>query len=131
MSSFFIWDVSLDVGVEEMNHQHKTLISLMDALYQRNVAGASKSELLQTAQELVDYVVKHFKDEESYMQSINFKYLEAHQRLHNTLLSDLAKFVDNFKNGTSETIDSHFMMFLNLWISTHIRGIDTKYEVLR
>ena len=130
MSSFFTWDVSLDVGVEEMNHQHQILISLMDALYQRNTAGAPKSELVQSAQELVDYVIKHFKDEESYMQSIDFKYLEAHRRLHNTLLSDLAKFVENFKNSSMETIDKQFMMFLNLWISTHIRGIDTKYQIL-
>ena len=35
--SFFEWDMSLDVGVDQMNDQHKTLISLMDELNKKNL----------------------------------------------------------------------------------------------
>jgi len=40
--AFFEWDKSLDVEVELMNQQHQTLIGMMEALYQKNEAGASK-----------------------------------------------------------------------------------------
>ncbi len=128
--AFFEWDKSLDVEVELMNQQHQTLIGMMEALYQKNEAGASKQELIAQAGELVNYVIKHFKDEENYMQSANFPGLETHRKLHNNLMVDLNKLVMDFVNGTNEKISVEFVMFLKMWLFTHIRGIDTKYKVL-
>lgn len=128
-ASFFEWDKSLDVGVDEMNHQHQTLIGLMEALYQKNAQGATKQDLIETTEHLVDFVIKHFKDEENYMALINFPGLEAHRKLHGNLLTDLTKFVNDFKGGTHDKISNEFVTFLKFWLSTHIRGIDTKYGV--
>ena len=86
-----------------------------------------KQALVDSAIELVDYVVKHFKDEESYMASIGFPNLEEHKKLHGNLLVELNKFVGDFKNGAAEKLSDQFIMFLKLWLTTHIRGIDTKY----
>jgi len=82
------------------------------------------------ASELVNYVIKHFKDEENYMQAANFPGLETHRKLHNNLMVDLNKLVMDFVNGTNEKISVEFVMFLKMWLFTHIRGIDTKYKVL-
>lgn len=128
--AFFEWDKSLDVEVELMNQEHQTLIGLMEALYQKNEAGASKQELITQASELVNYVIKHFKDEENYMQVANFPGLETHKKLHNNLMVDLNKLVMDFVNGANEKISVEFVMFLKMWLFTHIRGIDTKYKVL-
>jgi hemerythrin-like metal-binding protein len=125
--AFFEWDKSLDVGVAEMNQQHQALISLMETLYQQNLAGIPKAELLTTASELVNFVVKHFKDEEEYMRSKNFFGLEAHKKLHEHLLTDLANFVNDFSKGSNTKIGGEFITFLKFWLFTHIRGIDTKY----
>lgn len=128
--SFFEWDESLDVNVDSMNAQHKNLVNLMDALYTKNLAGVSKQELLDGLANLMQYVLKHFKDEEGYMESINFLGLETHKRLHQNLLTDLTTFVNNFKNSEAQQLSSEFIMFLKFWLSTHIRGIDTKYGMV-
>jgi len=128
--SFFQWDTSLDVGVEEMNHQHQILIDLMNVLYEKNLAGATQPELLKSVHDLLNYVVKHFQEEESYMASIHFPLLEVHQKLHKNLLTTLRNFAEELTNTPTAKIDDKFMIFLNLWISTHIRGIDTKYGIL-
>lgn len=128
--SFFEWDESLDVNVDSMNAQHKNLVNLMDALYTKNLAGVSKQELLNGLADLMQYVLKHFKDEEGYMESINFLGLETHKRLHQNLLNDLTIFVDNFKKSEAQQLSSEFIMFLKFWLSTHIRGIDTKYGMV-
>jgi hemerythrin-like metal-binding protein len=125
--AYFEWDKALDVGVEEMNQQHKTLIGLMDVVYQKNESGASKQEIVGSIDNLVNFVLKHFKDEEGYMASINFPGLEAHKKVHGNLLTDISKLVEGFKNGTAEKLGSDFPIFLKFWLSTHIRGIDTKY----
>ncbi len=124
---FFEWDASLDVNVDEMNNQHKTLVGLMDVLYKKNTAGAPKQELMDSAGGLVNFVIKHFQDEEGYMASINFPGLEAHKQIHKNLMVDLNKFVGDFVNGSDEKISDEFITFLKFWLSTHIRGIDTKY----
>jgi hemerythrin-like metal-binding protein len=125
--AFFEWDSALDVGVAEMNEQHKTLINLMEVLYQKNLASHSKAELIVAIDNLVNYVVKHFHDEESYMASIQFPTLETHKQIHQHLLEDLGKLIEQFKQSDINQLSSEFVMFLKFWLSTHIRGIDTKY----
>jgi hemerythrin len=123
----FIWDTSLDVGVEAMNEEHKILIGLMNSLYEKNAAGASKDDLLASADELHAYVLKHFADEEAYMESVGFPGLQAHKQLHGNLLAELQTFFDSFKHGSDTSLSSKFSTFLNFWLATHIRGIDFIY----
>lgn len=123
----FQWDASLDVGVEAMNQEHKILVGLMNSLYQKNQAGASKEELTAAAGELHAYVLKHFADEEEYMASIGFPALEAHKKLHANLLDELQKFLQAFQAGSETSISAEFETFLNFWLATHIRGIDYRY----
>ncbi len=124
---FFNWDQSLDVGVDQMNEQHKKLVGLMDILSQNSLAGVSKEGLMSGCQELVDAVTKHFKDEENYMESIAFPFLEAHKNSHVKLLADLNQLLEDFKNSTGSQSNEKFLNFFNVWILTHIRGIDMLY----
>ena len=123
----FVWDESLDVSVAEMNEQHRVLIGLMNILYSKNEQGADKSALLDSVEDLLRYVVQHFSEEEAYMAQIAFPNLEAHKTLHGRLLEDLHRFADAFKNSEEHKLSKEFALFLNLWLATHIRGIDTKY----
>ena len=125
--SYFVWDKSLDVSVQAMNEQHQVLIGMMNALYDKNQAGTAKAELISDAEALYTYVVKHFSDEEGYMTSIGFPGLAAHQKLHANLLGDLRGFIDAFASGADACFSAQFATFLNFWLATHIRGIDTKY----
>jgi hemerythrin len=124
---FFEWDSSLDVNVEEMNDQHRKLIDKMEILYQKNLKGVPKEELIASADDLMTYCAKHFRDEEAYMASMNFAGLESHKKLHVNLMTDLKRYVDDFRNGDTDQVGDEFVTFLKMWLSTHIRGIDTKY----
>lgn len=125
--TFFEWDNTLDVGVVEMNEQHKHLIRLMDALYQKNVSNDSKSELLNAIDNLVSFVLLHFRDEENYMASIQFPSLEVHKQIHKHLIEDLGRLIEQFRHSDMQQLSNEFIMFLKFWLSTHIRGIDAKY----
>ncbi|MDD2816602.1 MAG: hypothetical protein PHP00_12860 [Thiotrichaceae bacterium] len=76
---------------------------------------------------MVDYTRQHFREEEQYMGSLGFSGLEAHKRLHLNLLTDLTHFIEDFEQGSSDRISDDFTIFLKFWLSTHIRGIDTRY----
>ena len=125
MGSMFTWKANYDLGVDAMNDEHKTLIALMDRLYQEHENGAAYETLANTIDELGAYTVKHFKDEEEFMESIEFPDLKVHKLIHEDLLKKFARHVETFK--TSREIDPNFFNFLQLWLSAHIQGIDMKY----
>ena len=125
--SYYQWDASLDIGVEAMNEEHKVLIEHMNAVYDQNAAQVSKEELGSSIQALFDYVIKHFADEEAYMASIDFAGLETHRQLHDNLLTELKRHIEGFANSDANQVSEQFIMFLKLWLTTHIRGIDMKY----
>lgn len=124
--SFLNWGAALDLGVKSMNDEHKVLIDIMNRLYDRNKAGAPKSELEKIIIDLANYTTKHFADEEAYMASIQFPELTTHKIIHQNLLRSFGEQVDKFKAGDGKVSDG-FFSFLKLWLTAHIQGIDMKY----
>jgi hemerythrin-like metal-binding protein len=122
--STFNWSDKLSIGVKEMDDQHKKLISKINDLMD-NIDKSSNQEVLSQYTSLGDYVVKHFKEEELFMESINYDGLASHKIIHKKLLDQLGEFADQIKN---DTLDSQKLFsFLELWLKSHIMGIDAKY----
>lgn len=70
-NNFFQWDPQkYSVDVDAMDKEHQQLIQIMNKLYDKHTAKASKNELATTVKELGDYVVRHFKDEEEYFSKL-------------------------------------------------------------
>ena len=124
--TYFKWNNDFDIGVADMNAQHKILIGIMNEIYNLNQKGATKPELASAIGKLDSYTRFHFRDEEKYMESIGYDDLERHRLIHENLLAELEKHSSDFKkhhNGLSED----FFYFLRYWLSTHIQHIDRKY----
>lgn len=117
------WDESMSVSVNEIDDQHKELISLINHAYE---AIQKHDEHMMT--ELIDdmraYANMHFSFEEKLMKAHNYPELEHHKFKH-------AKFkqeVDSFKkNQFQKTNLSQIFVFLSRWLTTHIMDEDMKY----
>jgi hemerythrin-like metal-binding protein len=120
------WSEDFNVGVEEMNDEHKVIISLIGELFDKHENETDFDSTLKTLDELVKYTVKHFDDEEKFMESINYSEITSHKLIHKKLLADLESFG---KKVTEERkLDDDFFNFLNMWLTAHIKGIDMKYS---
>lgn len=128
--SFLQWDSGLDVGVKKMNDQHKVLIDLMNKLHADHKTGVGKVEQLKTANELVRLAIKHFREEERYMESINYDGIASHKRIHASLEKSLAEHLREVERPGGRFTDD-FFYFLRSWLKAHIAGIDTKYSGLK
>lgn len=127
MSVFLEWTKEeLGTNVDAMDSQHKILIGIMNKLYEQNQSGADFATLSATVDELVNYTVRHFAEEEAYMESIGFEGLATHKIIHKKLLDEVGGHVSNFKKSGGK-VDEKFFNFLRFWLSSHIRGIDQKY----
>lgn len=124
--ALFDWDNSLSVGVNDMDLEHKEILSLMNLLYDRNSKGADRPELDKIFTDLLTYTVKHFSDEERFMESINYDGIDRHKIIHTDLLGKAKKHYEDFKSSSGNVSNATFD-FLRLWLSAHIRGVDTQY----
>lgn len=120
------WNSRFDLGVPEMNAEHKGLLDLMNKIYDMNEAGASHGQLVLAIDELGTLTKKHFAEEERFMQSINYPKLVPHQMIHRDLLRELGENVAQFKN-TSGPAPKELFRFLKIWLTAHIAGIDRQY----
>jgi hemerythrin-like metal-binding protein len=121
------WSSNLDVGVQNMNKEHQQLLSIMNKLYDRHQEKAPLIELKSLMNDLANYTVKHFQDEEAYFDSIGFPDADKHKLIHKDLLTKFGTHRSNFE--ASGTLDQSFFLFLKMWLSAHIQGIDSKYGV--
>jgi hemerythrin len=121
------WDAKkFDILVPKMNDQHEKLITIMNRLYDRHAAKASKPELNKLLIELRDYTIRHFDEEEAMLEHIEFPQLDRHKIIHQQLLDDYTKHYNAFAAGAG-AIAPAFFEFLRLWLTAHILHIDRKY----
>ncbi len=126
---YFVWNEKLELGVHEMDEEHKVLVGkinhLVKSLEEFRVKN-SREELLASFNDLAGYTIQHFKDEEAFMRSIEYPLLASHQKIHQKLIETVVAFGEQIKNGTLD--DQRLVSFLRNWLVSHIMGVDMKYS---
>lgn len=128
MNGFFEWNAAkFGLGVSDMDREHQELIDLMNKLHALYAAQAPATEQGKALTALLNFTVKHFTDEEAYMEKIKFPGLRVHQGVHKQLLERMNGFANNFK--AQGKLGDDLFIFLRMWLSAHICGIDMKYSM--
>jgi hemerythrin-like metal-binding protein len=126
MGSFFQWDPAVyGLQVPRMDEEHQGIIASMNRLHELRESGAPRPELQREVDQLVRLTVRHFSDEEAYMESIRYPELAKHKLIHKGLLEKVSGHKDQFEASGKLTDD--FFVFLRMWLKSHICGIDTQY----
>ena len=125
--SRLVWSDDLDLGVDEMNIQHKILIQIMTDIGDASDKKAGRQTIINHLQRLEEGTIDHFQKEEAYMEKISFPDVSRHALIHKSLIKDLKTHISNFKNSQDEQIPEIFFNFLKMWLTAHIKGIDMKY----
>jgi len=124
---YFYWNEKFETGVEAIDHQHRTLVDLINKL---SVAISHQGSLPESEKiliTLIDYTNNHFRDEESIMAASDLpedeknKHLQEHCSMA-TEISRRAKQCDLSKEAFADEI----LPFLNSWLIKHILGSDMK-----
>lgn len=124
----FVWTQQLSIGVEPMDHDHQKIIALMNELEKAYSSNASFSAQDRAFKNLAEFTRKHFRDEEAYMESIDFPQLASHKMIHEKLLGNMEDHYLAFRQ--SQKLDEQVFTFLRFWLKSHICGIDRKYAEL-
>lgn len=121
------WDESLSVGNGKIDSQHKVLIKLINDLNEAFSEGRTRDAIGKILEELANYTVTHFSDEESIMTKGKYPDLEDHKKIHVKFVSTVQQTIEDFKSGKA-MVSKDLMIFLKEWLIEHIMGTDQKYK---
>ncbi len=124
--SLIEWNDAFSVGIQKIDEQHKKFFSITNLLFD-SMRGAQDREVIGSVlKELQQYVVYHFKAEESLMKMYNYPNMNAHKQEHDGAIHIVNKLVLDYERGI-HTVDIELLKFLSDWIQSHILQVDRKY----
>ena len=127
MEKLVTWSDDLNVGIQEIDEQHKVLISLLNELNEAIQQGCGKEVRIEVLNKLIEYTRTHFTVEESLMRILGYSKYEEHKQEHENLISQVLAFREKFMNEPN--VSSYdLLFFLKQWLSNHIMKADKAYE---
>ena len=127
-----IWKAEYNIGDLKIDQEHQSLFLIARrALTVRNMHDREKEKdkLKDIITELFEYVGKHFKNEQQYMQSINYPELLHHKNIHLDMLNSLKSLTEEINTLNIEQIEIKLYSFINEYFIKHIMTEDKKIQL--
>ncbi len=123
--SFMSWQTDYQVGVAEIDNQHRRLVEMVNSLHEAMRSGPGKTLVPRILDELVEYTVSHFSTEERFMQETRYPEYPLYKRQHEELTRQVLQIKAEIDRGSPvNTIE--VMNFLKVWLVHHILASDKK-----
>ncbi len=117
------------IGIDLIDHEHEQLFHIVDQAYRMaktfegSVNGGEAARILE---QLGAYTKEHFRDEEEYMESIQYEGLAAQKRAHEAFVDKLETIdIKELEHGSRESFQQ-LVEFLLGWLINHILQSDKK-----
>lgn len=112
------WRDGFKIGVAQVDQEHRHLFTLVRAL---NLDSVDR-----TVEELLDYVVTHFSNEQELMEKSGYPAFEQHLKLHEEFGAQVAEFLGSEGAWTEDRVQE-LRRFLNKWLIGHIMTHDLRF----
>lgn len=112
------WRDGFKVNISQVDREHRNLFALVKALNLQSVE--------QTVEDLLDYVVMHFSNEQALMEKSGYPAFEQHLKLHEEFGAQVADFLGNGEPWNEERVQE-LRRFLNKWLIGHIMTHDLRF----
>ena len=124
--SFFDWDPSYSVRVDQFDNHHKELIHLMNEAHENFMSQACQEATRVVIDRLVAYAQYHFSAEEKWMKSTGYEDLPQHTAEHDKFWRTIFDFQTAFHYGEKK-LSFEVLSFLKEWLTEHILTSDADY----
>ena len=112
------WREGFKTGIGQVDGEHQHLFALVKQLDRENAQ--------QAVDELLEYVVTHFTNEQALMESSGYPDFRVHLALHEQLASQVTDFLLSGSEWTDERVHE-LRKFLNKWLVGHILTHDLRF----
>lgn len=122
------WRESFAFGIPQIDRQHKELCDQIDKLQEASLQGKGATEVMHILQFLENYTVKHFTDEEKFMQQIKYPQFQQHKAKHAEFVAKVTKMKkEATEKGINLTVVIALNQMISTWVVDHIKTSDSEY----
>lgn len=117
------WNDRFNLGVEEIDNAHKKLFTIVNKLISFTENPDKQQHACREGiKYFKSYAVKHFAEEEAYMQSIAYAGLAMHKSLHDNLRDKTLPSLEEELEAENYSVESvqHFIGICVGWLTGHI-----------
>ncbi|WP_428243981.1 bacteriohemerythrin [Gynuella sp.] len=125
-STLIEWSDELAVGIQEIDDQHRLLVSILNRLHTAMYEHQGKEVAENILGELIDYTKIHFAVEESLMRILGYPEADEHKQHHEVLINEVKALQEKLHNG-NRSISFELLHFLRMWLTKHIMNEDQLY----
>jgi hemerythrin len=119
------WKNEYRVGVPAVDEEHRELIELINALYEKMRAGDGGPDVMEFLGEIYARIASHFALEELFMRQHDYDEYPEHKREHEQLLEEIRDIMDDYEDG--RILDDEALAGrLDTWFSEHFRTRDAR-----
>jgi hemerythrin len=114
-------------GIDFIDEEHEKLFEIANTVYDLLIDEFIPDKydyIMEVVQELKDYAVYHFKDEEDYMLSINYKRFLSHKVAHDDFIEKINEYDANIIDENQKQTLLDLLEFLTTWLVEHILKLD-------
>lgn len=122
METQFAWREEYNIGVDIIDQEHQRLFQIINRLF---ALREEEQNNQWTGQEGVkffkEHAVKHFADEETYMESIGYEGVEQHKHIHQDFRENILPALEGELERTNYSTDAvdHFLGVCAGWLIGH------------
>jgi hemerythrin len=113
------WSDTYSLGIEQIDEQHRHLLSLLNETYDMFVADGKKVDIETLLDELINYATYHLYAEEQLMSQIDYTWAEEHLIEHADFIRRVKIHQKDFYSGR-KTLSLELIVFLQEWLLEHI-----------
>ncbi len=122
MDKQLVWKDEFDIGVDAIDKEHRRLFSIINRLFiLRNEEQKNGKACEEGIRYFYEHAIRHFTDEENYMELIGYKNLKMHKRIHKDFRKRTLPILEGElkrSNYSSEAVD-HFLAVCAGWLIGH------------
>ncbi|ASM39923.1 diguanylate cyclase [Campylobacter sputorum subsp. bovis] len=126
----FVWNETFETGIDIVDKQHKHLVDLINNIAEQiNLSTLDFKDMIFFLQEVIDYTVYHFNDEEKLMKKvkINKDFFSNHKKNHNTFIHTVKELASSINEENMLMNAKSLLDFLINWLAFHILGQDKMF----
>lgn len=126
--AFINWNDTLDLGIAEIDREHRELADAVNELYVKAKDAAGYDELKGIIADIMQRIEAHFATEERIFKEYGYPEATTHAKLHRTLEDQLRALQRQIEEGGLPFSDT-VLTYVKDWFLTHTTGSDLVYAV--
>ena len=120
------WNEIYALHHEKIDSQYKELFRIANIVETLDPNRTSKGQLAIIMKQFFEYMREHFKDEEGYMQSIDYPLLQEDEKKHEKIIDELTLILKQSKD--IETLINQIKAVFHQWLIEHILEHDHQIQ---